>query len=61
MKLYYHPISTPSRPIMLFAFKNRIPLDMHVEVAKLKFRAVADDAKIVRTNLAGTQIIYHAH
>lgn len=30
MKLYYHPISTTSRPIMLFAAENRIPLEMQV-------------------------------
>ena len=30
MKLYYHPISTTSRTIMLFAAENRIPLDMQV-------------------------------
>lgn len=30
MKLYYHPISTASRPIMLFAAENRIPLEMQV-------------------------------
>lgn len=30
MKLYYHPASTTSRPIMLFAAENDIALDMHV-------------------------------
>lgn len=30
MKLYYHPISTTSRPIMLFAAESRTPLDMQV-------------------------------
>ena len=30
MKLYYHPASTTSRPIMLFAFENRIALEMQV-------------------------------
>ena len=30
MKLYYHPISTTSRPIMLFAAENGIPLEMQV-------------------------------
>jgi glutathione S-transferase len=30
MKLYYHPISTTSRPVMLFAAENHIPLDMQV-------------------------------
>jgi glutathione S-transferase len=30
MKLYYHPISTISRPIMLFAAESRIPLEMQV-------------------------------
>ena len=30
MKLYYHPISTTSRPVMLFAAESRIPLDMQV-------------------------------
>jgi glutathione S-transferase len=30
MKLYYHPISTTSRPIMLFAAESGIPLDMQV-------------------------------
>lgn len=30
MKLYYHPISTTSRPVMLFAAENQIPLDMQV-------------------------------
>jgi len=27
MKLYYHPVSTVSRPIVLFAADNKIPLD----------------------------------
>ena len=30
MKLYYHPISTTSRPIMLFAAESGIALDMQV-------------------------------
>jgi glutathione S-transferase len=30
MKLYYHPISTTSRTIMLFAAESGIPLDMRV-------------------------------
>jgi glutathione S-transferase len=30
MKLYYHPISTTSRPVMLFAAENNIPLQMQV-------------------------------
>jgi glutathione S-transferase len=30
MKLYYHPISTTSRPVMLFAAENHIPMDMQV-------------------------------
>ena len=30
MKLYYHPISTTSRPVMLFAAESRIPLEMKV-------------------------------
>ena len=30
MKLYYHPISTTSRPILLFAAENGISLDMQV-------------------------------
>jgi glutathione S-transferase len=30
MKLFYHPISTTSRPIMLFAAENAIALDMQV-------------------------------
>jgi hypothetical protein len=30
VKLYYHPISTTSRPIMLFAAESRIPLEMQV-------------------------------
>ena len=30
MKLYYHPISTTSRTIMLFAAESGIPLDMQV-------------------------------
>ena len=30
MKLYYHPISTTSRPIMLFAAESGIPLEMQV-------------------------------
>jgi glutathione S-transferase len=30
MKLYFHPASTTSRPVMLFASEARIPLDMQV-------------------------------
>ena len=30
MKLYYHPISTTSRPVMLFAAEAGIPLEMQV-------------------------------
>ncbi len=30
MKLYYHPVSTVSRPIVLFAADNGIPLDYQV-------------------------------
>ena len=30
MKLYYHPISTTSRPIMLFAAESNIPLTLQV-------------------------------
>ena len=30
MKLYYHPISTTSRPLMLFAAESRIPLELQV-------------------------------
>jgi glutathione S-transferase len=30
MKLYYHPASTTSRPIVLFAAENNVPLDMQV-------------------------------
>jgi len=30
MKLYYHPASTVSRPVMLFAAESRIPLEMQV-------------------------------
>lgn len=30
MKLYYHPASTTSRPLMLFAAENNIPLEMQV-------------------------------
>lgn len=30
MKLYYHPISTTSRPVMLFAAESGIALDMQV-------------------------------
>ncbi len=30
MKLYYHPASTTSRPVMLFAAEQRIPLEMQV-------------------------------
>src|SRR6478752_4702205 len=30
MKLYYHPVSTTSRPIVLFAAESNIPLDYQV-------------------------------
>ena len=30
MKLYYHPASTTSRPILLFAAENGLALDMQV-------------------------------
>lgn len=30
MKLYHHPASTTSRPLMLFAAENRVPLEMQV-------------------------------
>lgn len=30
MKLYYHPASTASRPVLLFAAENDIPLQLHV-------------------------------
>ena len=30
MKLYHHPISTTSRPVMLFAAENNIPLTLQV-------------------------------
>src|SRR6185295_18661378 len=30
MKLHYHPISTTSRPVMLFAAESGIPLEMKV-------------------------------
>jgi len=30
MKLYYHPASTTSRPVMMFAAENRVPLEMQV-------------------------------
>lgn len=30
MKLYYHPISTTSRPVMLFAAESGIPVEMQV-------------------------------
>jgi len=30
MKLYYHPISTTSRPVLLFAAESNIPLDLEV-------------------------------
>ena len=30
MKLYYHPASTTSRPLMLFAAENGIKMDMQV-------------------------------
>jgi len=30
MKLYYHPVSTTSRPLVLFAAENKVPLDLQV-------------------------------
>ncbi len=30
MKLYYHPVSTTSRPIVLFAAESNVPLDYQV-------------------------------
>ena len=30
MKLYYHPASTVSRPVMLFAAENAVPMEMQV-------------------------------
>ena len=30
MKLYHHPASTTSRPLMLFAAENRLPIEMQV-------------------------------
>jgi len=30
MKLYYHPASSTSRPLMLFAAENQVPLEMQV-------------------------------
>ena len=30
MKLYYHPVSTTSRPVVLFAAESNIPLDYQV-------------------------------
>ena len=30
MKLYYHPASSTSRPVMLFAAENQVPLEMQV-------------------------------
>lgn len=30
MKLYFHPVSVTSRPVMLFASENRIPIEMKV-------------------------------
>jgi glutathione S-transferase len=30
MKLYYHPASTTSRPVVLFAAENGVALDMQV-------------------------------
>jgi len=30
MKLYYHPVSTTSRPVLLFAAESGIPLDLQV-------------------------------
>jgi hypothetical protein len=41
-------------------YESALTEQRHVEVAKLKLRALADPAKIVRTELAGTQIVHHA-
>ncbi len=30
MKIYYHPVSTTSRPLMLFAQENNLPIDFQV-------------------------------
>src|SRR5688500_7091123 len=30
MKVYYHPVSTTSRPVMLFSQENNIPADLQV-------------------------------
>ncbi len=30
MKLYYHPVSTTSRPVMLFAMENNLPVEFQV-------------------------------
>jgi len=30
MKLYYHPVSTTSRPVVLFAQENNLPVEMQV-------------------------------
>ena len=30
MKLYYHPVSTTSRPLMLFAAEHKLPLELQV-------------------------------
>ena len=30
MKIYYHPVSTTSRPLMLFAEENRLPVEFQV-------------------------------
>jgi len=30
MKIYYHPVSTTSRPLMLFVQENRLPVEFHL-------------------------------
>ena len=30
MKVYYHPVSTTSRPVMLFAMENKLPVEFQV-------------------------------
>jgi glutathione S-transferase len=30
MRIYYHPVSTTSRPLMLFAEENRLPVEFKV-------------------------------
>jgi glutathione S-transferase len=42
MKLYYHPASTASRPVLLFAAENDIPLEMQlVDIFKGEHRQPA--------------------